>query len=116
MVGERLNTQALGVALRATVYPKDYYQLREAARRTLCRERRRPRLISAFWQQASWWPRMSLYYAGVNQSIDHERNSQGSHHSADGAIDKVGDGFFMGTSQMTCKSSSGLENYPPGVH
>src|SRR5438309_1948514 len=36
--------------------PKDYYQLSEAARRTLRRMRRRPRLIAAFWQQASLWP------------------------------------------------------------
>jgi len=36
--------------------PKDYYQLSEAARRTLRRMRRRPRLITAFWQQASLWP------------------------------------------------------------
>ncbi len=38
------------------VCPKDYYQLSEAARRTLRRMRRRPRLITAFWQQASLWP------------------------------------------------------------
>ena len=31
-----------------TVCPKDYYQLSEAARRTLRRMRRRPRLITAF--------------------------------------------------------------------
>lgn len=38
------------------VCPKDYYQLDEAARRTLRRMRRRSRLITAFWQQASLWP------------------------------------------------------------
>jgi transposase len=36
--------------------PKDYWQLSEAARRTLRRMRRRPRLIVAFWKQASLWP------------------------------------------------------------
>ena len=34
------------------VCPKDYWQLSEAARRTLRRMRRRPRLINAFWQQS----------------------------------------------------------------
>jgi transposase len=38
------------------VCPKDYWQLSEVARRTLRRMRRRPRLITAFWQQASLWP------------------------------------------------------------
>lgn len=38
------------------VCPQDYYQLSEAARRTLRRMRRRPPLITAFWQQASLWP------------------------------------------------------------
>jgi len=38
------------------VCPKDYWQLSEGARRTLRRMRRRPRLITAFWQQASLWP------------------------------------------------------------
>ena len=38
------------------VCPKDYGQLSEAARRTLRRMRRRPRLITAFWRQASLWP------------------------------------------------------------
>ncbi len=38
------------------VCPKDYWQLSEGARRTLRRMRRRRRLISAFWQQASLWP------------------------------------------------------------
>jgi transposase len=38
------------------VCPKDYGQLNEAARRTLRRMRRRRRLITAFWKQASWWP------------------------------------------------------------
>jgi transposase len=38
------------------VCPKDYWQLSEAARRTLRRMRRRPRLITAFWKQASLWP------------------------------------------------------------
>jgi len=38
------------------VCPKDFWQLGEAARRTLRRMRRRPRLITAFWQQASLWP------------------------------------------------------------
>ena len=37
------------------VCPKDYWQLSEAARRTLRRMRRRPRLITAFWKQASLW-------------------------------------------------------------
>ncbi len=35
---------------------KDYWQLSHAARRTLARMRRRPRLIQAFWKQASLWP------------------------------------------------------------
>lgn len=35
------------------VYPKDYWQLRQAARRPLGRIRRRPRLISAFWKPVS---------------------------------------------------------------
>jgi len=34
------------------VCPKDYWQLGEAARRTLRRMRRRPRIIRAFWKQA----------------------------------------------------------------
>ena len=38
------------------VCPKDFWQLSEAARRTLHRMRRRRRLITAFWQQASLWP------------------------------------------------------------
>lgn len=38
------------------VCPKDYWQLSEAVRRTLRRMRRRPRLITAFWKQASLWP------------------------------------------------------------
>ena len=38
------------------VCPQDYYQLSAAARRTLRRMRRRPRLITAFWHQASLWP------------------------------------------------------------
>ena len=38
------------------VCPKDYWQLGQEARRTLRRMRRRPRLISAFWKQASLWP------------------------------------------------------------
>ena len=42
------------------VCPKDYYQLSEAARHTLRRMRRRPRLITAFWQQASLWPEDSI--------------------------------------------------------
>jgi transposase len=33
------------------VCPKDYWSLDETARRTLKRMRRRPRLITAFWQQ-----------------------------------------------------------------
>lgn len=36
--------------------PQDYWQLSQAARRTLGRMRRRPRLIAAFWKQASLWP------------------------------------------------------------
>jgi transposase len=36
--------------------PKDFWQLSENARRTLRRMRRRPRLITAFWQQSSLWP------------------------------------------------------------
>ena len=35
------------------VCPKDLWQLSEGARRTLRRLRRRPRLITAFWKQAS---------------------------------------------------------------
>jgi transposase len=35
------------------VCPKDLWQLNEGARRTLRRLRRRPRLITAFWQQSS---------------------------------------------------------------
>ena len=38
------------------VCPKDYWQLSEAARRTLRRMRRRPRLITGFWKQSSLWP------------------------------------------------------------
>jgi len=38
------------------VCPKDFWQLSEGARRTLRRMRRRPRLIAAFWKQASLWP------------------------------------------------------------
>lgn len=38
------------------VCPKDYWQLSEGARCTLRRMRRRPRLITAFWKQASLWP------------------------------------------------------------
>jgi transposase len=34
------------------VCPRDYWELGETARRTLKRMRRRPRLITAFWQQA----------------------------------------------------------------
>jgi transposase len=37
------------------VCPKDSWQLSEGARRTLRRMRRRPRLITAFWKQASLW-------------------------------------------------------------
>src|SRR5438874_6112248 len=37
------------------VCPTDYWQLSEAARCTLRRMRRRPRLITAFWKQASLW-------------------------------------------------------------
>ena len=38
------------------VCPKDFWSLGQEARRTLGRMRRRPRLISAFWKQASLWP------------------------------------------------------------
>ncbi len=38
------------------VCPQNYSQLSETARRTWRRMRRRPRLISAFWRQASLWP------------------------------------------------------------
>jgi transposase len=38
------------------VCPKDYWVLDREARRTLRRMRRRPRLITAFWKQASLWP------------------------------------------------------------
>lgn len=38
------------------VCPKDYSQLSIQARRVLGRMRRRPRLITAFWKQASLWP------------------------------------------------------------
>ena len=34
------------------VCPKDYWDLGDTARQTLKRMRRRPRLITAFWQQA----------------------------------------------------------------
>jgi len=37
------------------VCPTDYWQLSEAPRSTLRRMRRRPRLITAFWKQASLW-------------------------------------------------------------
>ena len=37
------------------VCPKDFWSLGQEARRTLRRMRRRPRLISAFWKQASLW-------------------------------------------------------------
>jgi transposase len=42
------------------VCPKDFWHLSEGARRTLRRMRRRPRLIAAFWKQASLWPDDSL--------------------------------------------------------
>jgi transposase len=38
------------------VCPKDFWSLNQDARRTLRRMRRRPRLIAAFWKQASLWP------------------------------------------------------------
>src|SRR3970282_3046979 len=38
------------------VCPKDFWSLGQQARRALRRMRRRPRLISAFWKQASLWP------------------------------------------------------------
>jgi len=38
------------------VCPRDYWHLGQEARRTLRRMRRRPRLITAFWKQASLWP------------------------------------------------------------
>lgn len=38
------------------VCPKDFWNLTEQARRTLRKMRRRPRLITAFWKQASLWP------------------------------------------------------------
>ena len=38
------------------VCPQDYWELSEAARRTLRRMRHRPRLITAFWKQSSLWP------------------------------------------------------------
>jgi transposase len=53
------------------VCPKDYWSLDKTARRTLKRKRRRPRLITAFWQQTILL--MSLYYAKVNNAI-------GAHH------------------------------------
>jgi transposase len=37
------------------VGPKDYWELSEAARRTLKRMRRRTRVMAAFWKQASLW-------------------------------------------------------------
>ena len=37
----------------ANVCPKDYWQLNEVARSALRRMRRRPRLVTAFWKQAS---------------------------------------------------------------
>lgn len=39
------------------VCPKNFWQLSQTARQTLRRMRHRPRLITAFWQQASLWPR-----------------------------------------------------------
>ena len=41
---------------RPNVCPKDFWGLGQEARRTLRRMRRRPRLIAAFWKQASLWP------------------------------------------------------------
>jgi transposase len=38
------------------VCPKDFWNLNHQARRTLRKMRRRPRLIAAFWKQASLWP------------------------------------------------------------
>jgi transposase len=38
------------------VCPTDFWNLTEQARRTLRKMRRRPRLITAFWKQASLWP------------------------------------------------------------
>ena len=38
------------------VCPRDYWQLSASARTTLRRMRRRPRLITALWKQASLWP------------------------------------------------------------
>ena len=38
------------------ICPEDYCHLSHAALRTLRRMRRRPRLITAFWRQASLWP------------------------------------------------------------
>jgi len=38
------------------VCPKDFWSLGQQARRALRRMRRRPRLIAAFWKQASLWP------------------------------------------------------------
>jgi hypothetical protein len=56
MVGEKLNTQALGVVLRARFVPKITTNLVKLPRSTLCRMRRRLRLILAFWQQACLSP------------------------------------------------------------
>jgi hypothetical protein len=52
------------------VCPKDYWQLSEAARRTLRRMRRRPRLITAFWKQSSFMARIALYYARFSKTLD----------------------------------------------
>jgi transposase len=49
------------------VCPKDLWQLTAGARRTLSNLRRRPRLITAFWKQASLFD-YPLYYAGFSKS------------------------------------------------
>jgi hypothetical protein len=51
------------------VCPKDYWQLGQTARRTLRRMRRRPPLITAFWQQSSLWPRVTLYCARLSNNL-----------------------------------------------
>ena len=48
------------------VCAKNLWDLGEGARRSLKRMRRRPRLITAFWKQASLFDLTPLYYAGFS--------------------------------------------------
>ena len=97
MVGERLNTQALGVVVSATFVPRitTNFERLPAVPRAACA---RLRLIPLSGSKLLCGPECFFNYARVNQSIDHERNFQGSHDPAHGAIHKVGGGSFMGTS------------------